>query len=417
MAVEIKIPQLGRSMQSPILVEWRVKEGGRIEQGNSILVIESEKIRNDIEAEASGFVHILMKEGNQAKVGSVVGLIAETKEELAELQKEKPQGKPAPLAEVKEAPQVEAAQVSTASPPGAKVKEGEHIRISPVARKLAAEHMIDITTITGTGPGGRIVREDVEKAISAKGTAPAAAAAPVVETCEGKQVKEIIPLTGMRGAIAEHMHRSLAISAQVTIMGEIDMAQTVKLRNDLVAQESVIGSRITYTAIFVLAAVRALRDSPVVNSSIIDDEIKVWENVNIGVAIALEKGLTVPVIKDADQKSLTEIDKAIKDLTEKARQGKLTQDDIEGGTFTVSNVGAVGVGYRFSTVIINQPQSAILGMGSITDRAQVRDGQIVIRPIVTYSFTYDHRAIDGAVAARFMATVIRLLENPNLLIV
>jgi len=301
-------------------------------------VIESEKISNDIEAETSGFVHILVKEGNQAEVGSVVGLIAETKEELAELQKEKPQGRPAP------------------------------------------------------------------------------AAASAVEGCEGKQVKETIPLTGMRGAIAEHMHRSLAISAQVTIMGEIDMTQTVKLRNDLVAQESVIGSRITYTAIFVLAVVRALRDNPVVNSSIIDNEIKVWENINIGVAIALEKGLTVPVIKDAGQKSLTEIDKAIKDLTEKARQGKLTQDDIEGGTFTTSNIGAVDVGYRFSTVIINQPQSAILGMGSITDRAQVRDGQIVIRPIVTYSFTYDHRAIDRAVAARFMATVIQLLENPSLLL-
>ena len=415
MAVEIKIPQLGRSMQKPTLVEWKVKEGDRAEQGSSILVIESEKIRNDIEAEISGFLHILVEEGNQAAVGSVVGFIAETKEELAALQKERPRGKPAPVAEPKEAPPVEAAQVGAALPTEAKVKEGDRIRISPVARKLAEEHLIDITTLVGTGPGGRIVREDVEKAVQAKVAAPAAA--PPAETYESKQIKEVIPLTGMRGAIAEHMHRSLAISAQVTIMGEIDMAQTVKLRNDLVAQESVIGTRITYTAIFVLAAARALKENPIINSSVIDNEIKVWEDINIGVAMALEKGLVAPVLKNADEKSLAEVDQAIKDLTEKARQGKLAVDDITGGTFTVSNIGAVGVGYRFSTVIINQPQSAILGMGSITDRAQVRDGQIVIRPIMTYSLTYDHRATDGTVAARFMATVIRLLENPNLLIV
>ncbi len=415
MAVEIKIPQLGRSMQKPTLVEWKVKEGDRAEQGSSILVIESEKIRNDIEAEISGFLHILVEEGNQAAVGSVVGFIAETKEELAALQKEQPRGKPTPVAEPKEAPPVEAAQVGAVLPTEAKVKEGERIRISPVARKLAEEHLMDITTIVGTGPGGRIVREDVEKAVQAKAAAPAAA--PPAETYEGKRVKEVLPLTGMRGAIAEHMHRSLAISAQVTIMGEIDMAQTVKLRNDLVAQESVIGTRITYTAIFVLAAAKALKENPIINSGVIDNEIKVWEDINIGVAMALEKGLVVPVLKNADEKSLAEVDQAIKDLTEKARQGKLAVDDMTGGTFTVSNIGAVGVGYRFSTVIINQPQSAILGMGSITDRAQVRDGQIVIRPIMTYSLTYDHRATDGTVAARFMATVIRLLENPNLLIV
>jgi len=405
-AVEIKIPQLGRSMQSPTLVEWRAKDGDWVEQDSPVLVIESEKIRNDIEAEISGFLRILVKEENQAEVGSVVGLIAETKEELATLPKEAPRGKPVPVAGPKEATPVKAA-----APVKARAKEGERVRISPVARKLAEEHMLDITMIAGTGPGGRIVREDVEKAIQAKEAAPA------VETCEGKRVKEVIPLTGMRGAIAEHMHRSLAISAQVTIMGEIDMAQAVQLRNDLVAQQSVIGSRITYTAIFVLAVAKALKENLGVNSSIIDNEIKVWEDINIGVAIALERGLAVPVVKNADQKSLVEIDQAVKDLTEKARQGKLTADDMGGGTFTVSNIGAAGVGYRFSTVIINQPQSAILGMGSITDRAQVRDGQIVIRPIMTYSLTYDHRAIDGAVAAKFMGTIIRLLENPYLLMV
>ncbi len=411
MAVEIKLPRLGRSMQKPTLIEWKAKEGDRVEQGSSILVIETEKIRSDIETTASGFLHILIEEGNEAEVSSVVGLVAETQAELETLQKELPRAKPAPVAEAKEAPFREVAPVEAASPTGAKAREGERIQISPVARKLAEEHMIDITRITGTGPGGRIVRDDVEKAIQAETAAPVTA--PSAEADEGKRVKEVISLAGMRGAIAEHMHRSLAISAQVTIMGEIDMLQTVKQRNELVAQESVIGTKITYTSMFVLAVARALKENPTINSSIIDNEIKVWEDINIGVAVALEKGLIVPVVKNADQKSLVEINREIKNLTEKARSGKLMPDDMADGTFTVSNIGAVGVGYRFSTVIINQPQSAILGMGSITDRAQVRDGQIVIRPIMTYSFTFDHRATDGATAARFMAMVSQLPEKPE----
>jgi pyruvate/2-oxoglutarate dehydrogenase complex dihydrolipoamide acyltransferase (E2) component len=349
-------------------------------------------------------------------VGAVAGVIAESEEELARLQKEQPAGKAAPAAESEEkAPPAKEARAEAPPPAEAKVEKGERIRISPVARKLAEENMVDISKVKGTGPGGRIVREDIEKAIQTKKAAPAAAAP--AEAYAGRRVKEVIPLTGIRGAIAEHMHRSLAETAQVTIMGEIDMAQVVKLRSDLVAQESVIGSRITYTAIFVLAVARALKDNPSVNSSIEGDEIKVWGDINIGVATALEKGLVVPVLKNVDKKSLGEIDREIKELTEKARQGKLAAEDMSDGTFTVSNIGAVGVGYRFSTVIINMPQAAILGMGSITDRAQVRDGQVVVRPVMTYSLSYDHRIIDGAVAAKFMATVMQLLENPSLLMV
>ena len=221
----------------------------------------------------------------------------------------------------------------------------------------------------------------------------------------------------MRGAIAEHMHRSLSVSAQLTAMGEIDMAQMVKLRKDLVDQESVLGTRITYTDLLVFALAQALKENPIVNSSLIDNEIKVWEDINIGVAVALEEGLIVPVVKAADKKSLKEISQTVKTLAEKAREGKLVAEEITGGTFTLSNLGAVGAGYRFETVIINQPESAILGTGAITERAVVRDGQIVIRPIMTYYLTYDHRVVDGAVAARFMASLIKLLENPSLLLI
>jgi len=200
-------------------------------------------------------------------------------------------------------------------------------------------------------------------------------------------------------------------------MGEIDMTEMVKLRNKFLDQEKAIGTRITYTDLFVFTVAKALKENPVINSSLIDNEIKTWEDINIGVAVALDEGLIVPVVKGADKKSLTEISKTTKALAEKARAGKLASDEVSGGTFTISNLGAVGAGYRFETVIINQPESAILGTGAITERAVVRDGQIVIRPIMTYYFTYDHRVIDGAVAAKFMAGMIELLENPQLLLV
>ena len=410
MAEYIAIPKLGMSMTEATLVEWKVKEGDRVEQGDVVLLIETEKTKWEVEASASGFVHILVEEDVKAPVGRVVGLIAETEEELEALKREPAREIFTTVAEAAEAPPVEAA------PPAAvRGEEGKRIRISPVARKMAEEHMIDITTITGTGPEGRIVREDIERAIEEKKRE-----VPRVEVYEGKRVKTTIPLKGMRRAIAEHMHRSLSVAAQLTAMGEIDMSEVIKLRNALLEQEQVIGARITYTDIFVLAIVKALKENPIVNSSLIENEIKIWEDINIGVAVALEEGveggLIVPVVKNADQKSLVEINREVRSLVEKARAGKLMPDDVSGGTFTLTNLGAFGGGWGFGTPIINQPQSAILGTGAITDRPVVREGQIVIRPIMTYSFTFDHRVIDGAPAGRFMAQLTQLLENPGLLL-
>ncbi|MQY73808.1 MAG: 2-oxo acid dehydrogenase subunit E2, partial [Dehalococcoidia bacterium] len=189
-----------------------------------------------------------------------------------------------------------------------------------------------------------------------------------------------------------------------------------RLRNNLVAQESTLGTRITYTDILVFAIARILRDHLKVNASIVDKEIKVWEDINMGVATALEDGLIVPVVKHADRKSLVEISKEIKTLVEKARENKLSGDEISGGTFTLTNLGALGSGWTFETAIINQPESAILRVGTITDRAVVRDGQIVARPIMTYSLTYDHRVFDGAVAAKFISSLVSALETPTLLL-
>lgn len=423
MATEIKIPRVGMAVADATIIEWQFKEGDRVAERQVVVVIETEKVRTEVESPATGFLHIMINEGEAAPAGQVIGLLAETEDELARVQKEAPAGKPAEAAKAAEPVAAESPKAGAAAPPKEAVSaggEGERIRISPVARKLAEEHAVDITRVTGTGPGGRIVREDIEKAISDKGAAPAPApvrpaAAPAAVIGERK-VKQTIPLTGMRGTIAERMHQSLAISAQLTAMGEIDMSEIVRLRSNLVAQESALGTRITYTDILVFAIARLLKNNPRINASIAGREIAIWEDINVGVATALEDGLIVPVVKQADRKSLVEISQEIKALVEKARENKLGSDDISGGTFTLTNLGALGSGWTFETAIINQPESAILRVGAITERAVVRDGQIVARPIMTYSLTYDHRVIDGAVAAKFMSNLISALENPTLLL-
>jgi len=355
-----------------------------------------------------------------------VGLIAGNKDELSALQKEPQKEIYTTAPTPSEAPQAAAAAATAPAKPTA---SGERVKISPVARKMAEEAMIDVATVTGTGPDGRIVREDIERAIAEKAAkkveppktaVPAAASTAAGQVIDFKHVKQSIPLKGTRRAIAEHMHRSLNIAAQLTNMGEIDMAEIVRMREAFVAQEKTIGVRISYTDILVYALCKAIKTNPVINSSLIENQVVLWEDINMGVAVAVgegaESGLIVPVVKNADRKSLVELSLEIKALTEKARTGKLLPDDVSGGTFTLTNLGAVGGGYGFGTPIINQPQSAILASGAISERAVVRNGQIVVRPILTYSFTYDHRVVDGAPASRFITQLTQLLENPTMLL-
>ncbi len=425
MAEYIAIPKLGMQMTEATLVEWKVNEGERVAQGEVVLTIETEKTQWEVEAASEGLVHILVPAEETAPVARVVGLIAEDETELDKIQKEPPgeiytseAGATAAQAEgTKTTPEAE--KPESQSPPA----ERKRVRISPVARKMAEEHMIDVSAIKGSGPEGRIVREDIQKAIEAKekGEVPVQTAASVSgEVVQGKRVKDTIRLKSMRKSIAEHMHRSLSISAQLTSMGEIDMTEVKKIRTAMVQREESVGARITYTDILVFAVAKALKEFPIVNASLIENDIKLWEDINVGVAVAIESGtdggLIVPVIRNADTKSLVDINRELKALVEKARNGKLTPDDVTGSTFTVTNLGAFGGGYGFGTPIINQPESAILGTGAITDRPVVKEGQIVIRPIMTYSFTFDHRVIDGAPAAMFILRLTELLENPGLLL-
>ena len=404
MAVDITIPKLGMSVDEVTLVEWKIGEGGRVEKDDVVLLIETQKTQWNIEAEGAGFLHILLEAGQNAAIGAVVGRIAESAEELQMLREEAPSGAPRPPAPER------------GGPPAAETQEmAGRPRITPAARRIAEEHVIDVAAIAGTGPGGRITREDVEKLIAAR-----AAAEKVPKTApdfQGRRVRESIVLKGMRKAIAEHMFRSLASAAQMTVMGEIDMSEAVRLRNGLASHEAETGSKIGFVDILVFVLSRALVEHRDMNCTLFDsNELKIWEDINIGVAVALGKeGLIVPVVKNADKMTLKEIAERVRNMAEKARAGQLMPDEVSGGTFTLTSLGRRATSL-YQTPILNQPESAILGTGSISDKPVVKNGQIVIAPIMSFSLTFDHRAINGYGAEEFMGKVQTLLGTPGLLL-
>ena len=408
MVHKIVIPRVGVNVTEFRLIEWKGKEGDWIEKESIVLLIETEKTKWEVEAEISGYLHILVEAENKAEVGKVVGSLAETKEELEEVQKASPKGAVSERVVEEESALEESSQDDVKSQ-GTKRKKG--IRITPVARKMAEEHMIDIAQIKGSGPGGRISKRDVEAAIEAKKTAEIHP-----ELYHGRRIRITEPLKGMRQAISEHMYRSLSSSAQMTVMGELDVGEVVRLREKLLRQEKAIGVRIGYVDIMVFIIARALKANPSINCSLIDNEIKIWEDINVGVAVAIgEEGLIVPVVKNADERSLIEVARTVKKLNEKVQAGTVMPDEVTGGTFTLSTVGRQAES-RFQTPILNQPEAAILGVGAIADRAVVKDGQIVIRPIMPYSLTFDHRVINGFGAEQFMKKIREFVEAPDLLL-
>lgn len=405
MAEPLIVPKLGMAAAVVTLTEWKVKEGGRIEKGDAVLDIEAEKSTFEMPSPIAGFLHILMPEGVETDVNTMVGFIAETQAEYDSLTKAAgDDAAPAPAVAAKPAPQ--ATQPATAAANG-------HIFITPVARRMAKEADLDIRTLAGSGPNGRIQKVDVEQAIAARKTG-APVAAPVAPG--EKEVAQVIPYRGMRKVIGENMMRSLAVNAPNTMSGDFDLTLAAQYREALVTREGELGTRVTYAEILIWAVARALAKFPLMNSSLIDNEIKVWKTINVGMAVALgdhgEKGLVVPVIRDAANKSLVEISKAAKDLGQRARNDKLLPEEMTGGTFTVSNFGSVGVS-AYSTPIINMPEAGILGVGRLTKKPIVRGDQVVIAPMLPYSLTHDHRITDGAAAERFLTILKDIIENPG----
>jgi len=276
---------------------------------------------------------------------------------------------------------------------------------------LPKAHDIDITRVKGEGPGGRITRNDIERAITERQEE-----LPSSERFHGRRICYREPLKGMRRSIADHMYKSLTGSAQMTVMGEVDASKIVKVRKRLLKQSQTTDGKIGYVDIFVYLLAKTLKHHPDINCSLINNEIIKWEDINIGVAMAIEEdGLIVPVVKNADAKALIAISKTIKELSEKAQDGKLLPDEVTGGTFTLTTIGREGES-RFQTPILNEPEAAILAVGPIEDQVVARDGKIEIRPTLPYSMTFDHRIINGYGAERFIKTFRKSIENPEIIL-
>ena len=423
MASYVAIPKLGMAMTEATVVQWQVAEGAHVDRGDVVVTIETDKTNWDVEASAPGWLHVLVPPEETVPVGRVIGLLAETEAELSTLQQQ-PNREIMTTAPEPGAAEEHAAEPTTATEGAPQPERRKDVRVSPVARKIAEEHGLDLETVTPTGPDGRIVREDIERAIAARAAEPGLAAAttptPTPEVRDGKHVATTIPFKGMRRSIAEHMHRSLSVAAQLTYIGEADMSEVVALRAQLLAHEDQVGAHVTYNDILVLAVARALHSVPILNSSLVGDEVLIWDDINIGVAVALDRGLEggliVPVVRNADRKSLRQVSGEIAALVEKARTNRLSPDDVAGGTFTVTNLATVAGGWFVGTPIINQPQSAIIATGAVSDRPVARNAQVVIRPVMPFSLTFDHRVVDGAPAAKFAARLIELLAEPALLL-
>ncbi|MEW6442766.1 MAG: dihydrolipoamide acetyltransferase family protein [bacterium] len=429
MAVSIPIPKLGMTMKEAKIVAWKFNEGDRVEAGQVVLQIETAKVTYDVEAPGSGFLHIAASPGKTLPIGAPAGFLAETREELASLQAQAPAEEAAGAAPpAAAAGQRGGTAAASAAGPAAGARGGK-VRISPLAKKLAEEHGLDYTTIAGTGPEGRIVKEDVEKAVADREAGKAVAVVPagpaparVGEVLDGKRVRIRLPLQGMRRAIADHMVYSLQVAAQLTTLTELDMTEVVRWRKQLVEREAALGFRVSYTDLLVYILARALKAVPIMNSSLVDGQVVLWEDIHIGVAVALqlseyESGLIVPVVRNADQKSLAEINRTVSAVVEKARAGTVQPDEVTGSTFTLTNTGVFGKAWAWGTPIINQPESAILQTGPIVERPAVVDGGLTVRPMMPASLTFDHRVLDGAPVAMFLERLRDLIENPATLIV
>jgi pyruvate dehydrogenase E2 component (dihydrolipoamide acetyltransferase) len=398
------MPQLGLTMEKGTILQWLRAEGETVQKGQPVVLIQTEKVEYEVEAPVAGtLLKLVAKEGMELPVGGLMGILGQPGEDVSSLLVGAPVGLE-PRAGTQEpgaeSPEPRAAEPVVARGPGGRIK------ISPVAKKLAQEHGVDISTLTATGPEGRIVREDVERAIAAKSGAPSAK-----RQAQEAEASETIPLAGIRKVIFDRMGQSWREAARVTLFADADMTELVRLRQARLADwERQFGIKPSYSDLIHMAVARALRVEPRINCRLDGPAVRIRKEVNLAFAVDLGEGLLAAVIRDADKKSLGDLAKAARDLADRARGGRLTPDDMADGTFTVTNLGTVGV--ESFTPIINPPQAGILGIGRIMEKPVVLNGGIHIRSMMTLSLVFDHRLIDGAPAAKFLAKVKELLEQP-----
>lgn len=381
MVTKVVMPRLSLTMKEGTVIQWFKKEGETIKKGDPLVEVLSEKVTYDVEAPASGILRkIFAVEGVDVPVAETLGIITEPDEPLPEI--EEP-------ATVLPSQRIEEVTPHLKKEIVKKVKE--RVLASPAAKRLAKEHKIDLTNVKGSGPEGRIVEEDVRLHIQSEA---------VLEP----RVREVIPFTGIRKITAERVSLSARTAPHSTITMEVDMSNAVKLREK---------TQTSYTGILLKAVAKALDEHSFLNSTLEGEQIKIYEDINIGVAATTEKGLVVPVIRNVNKKSLTEIESTLKELVGKAREGKLTKADVTGGTFTITNLGMYGV--EVFIPIINPPEAAILGVGKVTQKPVIIEKEIQIKPTMYLSLSYDHRIVDGAPAAQFLQRVKKILERDSVL--
>jgi pyruvate dehydrogenase E2 component (dihydrolipoamide acetyltransferase) len=415
MPSNVIMPQMGESIFEGTITKWLKQIGEPVKRDEPLFEISTDKVDSEIPAPASGILsEIRVKEGETVQVNTVVAVIGD-EDGAAKAQKaaETPEQKPkAPKGEDKaEPPTPEPDEPSKAEP-------ARTTRSSPLVRRIAKEEQIDLNQLEGTGLGGRVTKKDILSHLSDRQQSSEAARPPARPApSEMPEIRpsmddhsEVVPMSAMRKSISEHMIASRRTSAHVTTVFEVDMTRIVNLKNQY-AQEFLNreGGKLSYMPFFIKTAAGALKEFPVVNASVVETNVLYKKDINIGVAVALDWGLIVPVIKNADERSFLGIAKAASSLAERARQKKLTPEDVQGGTFTITNPGVFGS--LFGTPIINQPQVAILCIGAITKRPVVINDAIAIRSMAYLSLTFDHRLIDGAVADQFMSSVKAKLEN------
>lgn len=412
------------------ICDWLVEEGVWVEKDQLIMVMDTEKVSYELESPGTGFIIFQIELNETYPCGTVAALLAETEEEKQELLTKKqtaqkaesiPQTIPA-----NQPAQKEIILAQAQSDNDVPSLESRRIKITPVAKKKAQVHNLDYATIQGTGPNGRIKMCDINQALAkieaeaalpkATKIAPASINAVNLPQNIGLSAKKVIPLSGVRKAVADNVKYSQQLAAQTHFVGEVDVKQLMKFRKRLNAKLEGTGDKIGYNDLLIYIMAKAIKKVPIVNSSLIDGQIMVWENINIGLAVAIElneyeSGLYVPVIQQADQKSLVEISRETKEKVEKARNGQLTAADSANGTITLSPLGSVVNGYSTSTPIIQQPQAFIINSGAISERVVPVKGKMKIRPIMTLSCTFDHRIMDGVPALKFFNVMKGMMED------
>ncbi|RYL93169.1 dihydrolipoamide acetyltransferase family protein [Sporolactobacillus sp. THM19-2] len=408
MATEIIMPKMGMGMDEGTVVEWLKHKGDPVKKGESVVSISSDKIEKDIEAPADGFlIDIEAGEDAVVPIGQPLGYIGQNGETVAT------QEQSAVIAETEPASPVSGVSPAAASEKPVAVPEQPRLRVSPAARKLAKTENIDLNTVTGTGPMGRITKADVAGAIKNKVNKPASAApaSEVKPAVKSEAAGTSRKVTGMRKVIAQRMYDSLQKTAQLTLQSTADVTDLIAFQKEAREAYQINDEvRLTITDFIAKAAIQALLDYKKMNSLYEGNTITTYDSVNLGVAVALDEGLVVPVIKDADKKSISVISREIRRASKAARGGEMDRLQLSGSTFTVTSLGTYGIG--FFTPVLNPPEIGILGVGTISDQPVYIGDALQRRSVLPLSLTFDHRAIDGAQAAEFLSAVKKNLEAP-----